>query len=44
MAFKDGDKEFQEYLNKFISEIVDNGTFEKIENDAVRISGSSIEE
>ena len=44
MAFKDGDKEFQEYLNNFISEIVDNGTFEKIENDAVRISGSSIEE
>ncbi|MDL2310645.1 transporter substrate-binding domain-containing protein [Peptostreptococcaceae bacterium OttesenSCG-928-C18] len=44
MAFKDGDKEFQEYLNAFIKEIKDNGTLDKIYNDGAKLAGSSMED
>lgn len=39
MALKDGDKEFQEYLNKFIKEIKDNGTLDKIVVDSNELAG-----
>ncbi|WP_164995867.1 transporter substrate-binding domain-containing protein [Miniphocaeibacter massiliensis] len=44
MAFKEGDKEFQEYLNSFIKEIKDNGTLDKIYNDGAKLAGSSMED
>lgn len=37
-AFKDGDKEFQEYIDAFIEEIKGNGTLEKIEQDGTALS------
>ncbi len=44
MALKDGDKEFQEYLNAFIKEIEDNGTLNKIKEDGAKLAGSSMDE
>lgn len=37
-AFKDGDKEFEEYINAFIKEIKDNGTLAKIEEDSTALA------
>ena len=44
IALKDGDKEFQEYLNKFVKEIKENGTFDKIVVDSNELSGVAEED